>query len=223
VLALLAALRVPASEVSMAGSNEGSVTRWIGDLRAGGDSAAQHLWERYFDRLVHLARNKVRAVPRRGAAEDEEDAALSAFDSFCRGVGRGQFPRLADRDDLWRLLVVLTLRKACDQLERQGAAKRGGGQVVGESALCGADDERGGAGLDRFVGDEPTPEFAALVADQYRRLRDGLGDDSLRQVLDLRLEGYSREEIAGRLGCAVRTVTRKLDVIRETWLRGEDS
>src|SRR4051794_39017001 len=100
-------------------SGEGSVTRWIGDLRSGGDAAAQRLWERYFDRLVHLARNKLRALPRRGAAEDEEDAALSAFDSFCRGVARGQFPRLTDRDDLWRLLVVLTVRKAFDQVERQ--------------------------------------------------------------------------------------------------------
>jgi DNA-directed RNA polymerase specialized sigma24 family protein len=205
----------------MALSGEGSVTRWIGDLRAGGDSAAQHLWERYFDRLVHLARNKLRAVPRRGAAEDEEDAALSAFDSFCQGLGRGRFPQLADRDDLWRLLIVLTLRKACDQLTRQRAAKRGGDMVVGESDLCGA-DAPGGSGLDRLVGDEPAPEFAALVADQYRRLRDGLGDDSLRQVLDLRLEGYLQEEIAARMGCALRTVARKLDVIRETWLQGED-
>jgi DNA-directed RNA polymerase specialized sigma24 family protein len=221
-VALLAALRAPAFEVSMALSDEGSVTRWIGDLRAGGDSAAQHLWERYFDRLVHLARNKLREVPRRGAAEDEEDAALSAFDSFCQGLADKRFPQLADRDDLWRLLIVLTLRKACDQLTRQRALKRGGGMAVGESDLSGADDQRDGAGLDGFVGDEPTPEFAALVADQYRRLRDGLGDDSLRQVLDLRLEGYLQEEIAARMGCALRTVARKLDVIRETWLRGED-
>jgi DNA-directed RNA polymerase specialized sigma24 family protein len=206
----------------MALSGEGSVTRWIGDLREGGDSAAQHLWERYFDRLVHLAQNKLRAVPRRGAAEDEEDAALSAFDSFCQGLGRGRFPQLADRDDLWRLLIVLTLRKACDQLARQRAAKRGGGKVVGESDLCDADAPGGMAGLDRLVGDEPTPEFAAQVAEQYRRLRDELGEDSLRQVLDLRLEGYSREEIASRLGCALRTVARKLDVIRKTWLQGED-
>ena len=60
-----------------------------------------------------------------------------------------------------------------------------------------------------------------MVAEQYRRLRASLGDDSLRQVLDLRLEGFDREEIAARLGCAVRTVTRKLDVIRQTWLESE--
>ena len=73
----------------MASQDDGSVTRWIGDLKAGGDSAAQHLWERYFHRLVHLARARLRAARRVGAVEDEEDAALSAFDSFCRGAAAG--------------------------------------------------------------------------------------------------------------------------------------
>lgn len=72
--------------------SDGSVTRWIGDLKAGGQDAAQPLWERYFDRLVHLARNKLRARPRSATVEDEEDAALSAFDSFCRGAAEGRFP-----------------------------------------------------------------------------------------------------------------------------------
>ncbi len=185
----------------------------------GYDGAAQRLWERYFDRLVHMARNKLRGRPR--AVEDEEDAALSAFDSFCRGAAGGRFPQLTDRDDLWRLLVVLTARKAIDQVERQGAAKRGGGRLVGESAVAGIEDRSDCNGLDGIVGPEPTPDLAAMVIEQYRRLRDGLGDDRLRQVLDLRLEGYDREEIAARLGCAVRTVTRKLDVIRQTWLENE--
>jgi hypothetical protein len=70
----------------MAPRDDGSVTRWIGDLKAGGDSAAQHLWARYFHRLVDLARSRLRSTPLAGAIEDEEDAALSAFDSFCRGV-----------------------------------------------------------------------------------------------------------------------------------------
>jgi DNA-directed RNA polymerase specialized sigma24 family protein len=208
-------------ETSMPFDAEGSVTRWIGDLRAGGDAAAQHLWERYFDYLVHLARQKIRAAPRRAAVEDEEDAALSAFDSFCRGASAGRFPRLIDPDDLWRLLVVLTVRKALDQLERQRATKRGGGRLLGDSALIGGRDVGCKAALDILMGPNPTPEFAALVAEQYRRLRESLGDDSLLLVLDLRLEGYNRQEIAARLGCVVRTVTRKLDVIRQTWLENE--
>jgi DNA-directed RNA polymerase specialized sigma24 family protein len=204
----------------MALQDDGSVTQWIGDLKAGGDSAAQQLWERYFHRLVHLARARLRSAPRAGAFEDEEDAALSAFDSFHRGAAHGRFPQLTDRDDLWRLLVVITIRKVFGQLERQGARKRGGSQLVGESALIGADATEFG-GLDRLAGHEPSPELAAMVVDEYRRLRDGLRTEPLRQVLDLRLEGYTREEIAERLGCAERAVKRKLDVIRETWIQGE--
>jgi DNA-directed RNA polymerase specialized sigma24 family protein len=92
--------------------------------------------------------------------------------------------------------------------------------LAGESALIG-DDAAGGGGLDRLAGDEPSPELAAMVIDEYRRLRGGLRTEALRQVLDLRLEGYTREEIAQRLGCAERAVKRKLDVIRETWQQGE--
>lgn len=204
------------STLSEAADFEGSVTRWIGDLKAGGDGAAQSLWERYFERLVVLARSKLRAARRAGAVEDEEDAVLSAFDSFCRGAAAGRFPQLSDRDDLWRLLVVLTARKAIDQLKRHGAAKRGGGRLVGEADLPA--DAPGGNPLNQFIGPEPTPEFVAMLAEEYRRLHDGLGDERTRQVLDLRLEGFSREEIAARLGCAEKTVTRKLNLIRETWL-----
>jgi DNA-directed RNA polymerase specialized sigma24 family protein len=204
----------------MAAQDDGSVTRWIGDLKAGGDSAAQHLWERYFQRLVHLARARLRSARRTGAVEDEEDAALSAFDSFCRSAAAGRFRQLADRDDLWRLLVVITVRKVLGQIKRQGAQKRAGGRLVGEWALIGGAAAEGG-GLDRLAGQEPGPELAAVVVDEYRRLRGGLRNEALRQVLDLRLEGYTREEIAPRLGCAERTVKRKLEIIREAWLEGE--
>lgn len=90
--------------------SEGSVTRWIDLLKAGDAGAAQKLWERYFPRLVGLARKKLQGA-KKGVA-DEEDVALNAFDSFCRGAEAGRFPRLDDRDNLWQLLVVLTARKA---------------------------------------------------------------------------------------------------------------
>jgi DNA-directed RNA polymerase specialized sigma24 family protein len=179
------------------------VTRWLGDLKTGGDAAAQHLWERYFQRLVHLARQKLQAARERRAVEDEEDAALSAFDSFCRGVARGRFPRLTDRDDLWRILIVITVRKAYDQIARGNALARGGDK-----------EGVGGAGLDFVPGNEPTPELAAMVVDEYRRLRNALRDDALRQVLDLRLEGHKRREIADRMGLSHAAVARKLALIR---------
>ena len=113
------------------------VTIWIGDLKNGGDSAAQHLWERYCQRLAALARQLLRAKLPAGGIGDESDAALSAFDSFCRGLRRDAYPRLDDRDDLWRLLVVNTRGKVADRVRYELAAKRGGGKVVRAGEVAG--------------------------------------------------------------------------------------
>jgi DNA-directed RNA polymerase specialized sigma24 family protein len=196
----------------------GSVTRWIGALKDGEQAAAQPLWERYFQRLVQLARAKLRTV-RHGATADEEDAALSAFDSFCAGVARGRFPRLDDRDDLWRLLLILTARKLVDQARHAGRQKRGGGRVLDEAALNGPDTDAGPTGLDAIISPEPTPAFAALVAEEHRRLLNTLGDETLRRIATLKMEGYTLEEIAARLGCARRTVVNKLQLVRMRWER----
>src|SRR5215468_5927517 len=103
-------------------SPPGSVTHWLDGLRTGESVAARKLWENYFQRLVELARKKLRALPR--AAADEEDVALSAFDSFCRGAEHGRFPRLEDRHDLWQVLLMLTQRKAADLIQHEAREKR---------------------------------------------------------------------------------------------------
>jgi DNA-directed RNA polymerase specialized sigma24 family protein len=191
---------------------QGSVTRWLGQLQAGDPAAAQPLWERYFQRLVALARARLQGAPRRAA--DEEDVALSAFDSFCRAAGGGRFPQLGDRDDLWKLLVVMTARKACHLLRDQQRRKRGG--TAPAAGL--ADPEP--PDLDDIVGAEPSPEFAAQVAEETQRLLgllDQAGDAGLRGVALQKMEGYTVEEIAADLRCAPRTVARKLALIRKVW------
>src|SRR4051812_23674231 len=90
--------------------NAGSVTVWLGRLRGGDPDAADGLWERYFRRLQALARARLPAAL--GRAGGDEDVALDAFASLWRGVEDGRFAELASRDHLWRLLVVITLRKA---------------------------------------------------------------------------------------------------------------
>jgi DNA-directed RNA polymerase specialized sigma24 family protein len=197
----------------MSVDDEGSITRWIAGLKGGDLAAAQPLWERYFARMVTLARARLRASGRRDAGSDEEDVALSAFDSLCAGLARGQFPQLADRDDLWRLLVVITTRKVQAQARRGLRLKRGGGHVRAASDL-GEGDENDDDILARAVGSEPTPEFAAMVAEEYRQLLDRLGDDVLRKVAVLRMEGYTTDAVADQLGCARRTVARQLALIR---------
>lgn len=196
----------------MPNDEQGSVTRWITDLKAGDRRAVQPLWERYFARMASLARARLRAVRLRDGGQDEEDAALSAFDSLCVGLERGQFPQLDDREDLWRLLVVITSRKVLLQARRHLRQKRGGGNVrlATDLAEDGDDDEL----LARVVSSEPTPEFAAMVAEEYRRLLDRLGNDLMRQIAILRMEGATGDEIASKLGCARRTVVRQLSLIR---------
>jgi RNA polymerase sigma factor (sigma-70 family) len=204
----------------MPSDDSGSVTHWIGALKGGDLDAAQPLWERYFARLVRLAQTRLRARLAPGASEDEEDAALSAFDSFCRAAAEGRFPRLDDRDDLWRLLVAITERKAVEQMRRARRLKRGGGRVRTEADLTadGPDDEP--TGLDRIAGPQPTPEFAAEFAEEYRRLFEALRDEELRRIAVWKLEGHTIDEIATRLGCARRTVSRRLELIRTLWSAG---
>jgi DNA-directed RNA polymerase specialized sigma24 family protein len=193
-----------------------SVTLWLEHLKAGDPAAAGPLWERYFARLVTLARARLRAAPR--AAADEEDVALSAFDSFCRGVEAGRFPRLSDRDDLWRLLLVITARKAAALARWEGRAKRGGGRVVQASAVGGEDDSAADV-LAGLAGGEPTPVAAAQVSEECDRLLALLGDGELRQLAIWKLEGHTNAEIAGKLGKSVPTVERKLARVRMAWER----
>jgi DNA-directed RNA polymerase specialized sigma24 family protein len=197
---------------------EASVSQWLDRLKAGDPDAAQKLWQRYFRRLVGLARKKLRGAACRAA--DEEDVALSAFDSFCRGAERGCFPQLHDRQDLWQLLVLLTVRKAFDLKQHERRQKRvpRGGAVLDEAALPGpADSSVQEAAPEQIEGPEPTPAFAAQVAEQCRRLLERLDSPELRGVALCKMEGYSNEEIAARLGCGLRTVERRLQLIRSIW------
>jgi RNA polymerase sigma factor (sigma-70 family) len=187
----------------------------VAALKAGDAAAAQPLWERYHRQLVALARRKLQAARRRAA--DEEDVVQSAFHSFFQGVARGRFPQLNDRDNLWRLLVVITARKALDQLAHEHSKRQGGGTLQGESWISSPEPGWDDSAIDQVIGAEPTPEFAAQVAEEYQRLLDLLGDESLRRVAVGKMEGLTTDEVAERLGCSRRTVARKLETIRIIW------
>ena len=117
---------------------------------------------------------------------------------------------------MWRLLIRLTAQKAVDRRRYEGRAKRGGGRVRGESALAHDGDSGCGEGLAQIVGETPTPEFAAMVAEQCSRLLNCLNDD-LRPVALAKMEDYTNQEIAAKLGCSLSTVERSLRLIRKIW------
>jgi DNA-directed RNA polymerase specialized sigma24 family protein len=190
-------------------SSEGSVTGWLGELQGGNQAAAQQLWEHFFARMVGLARQRLRGVVGRGV--DEEDVALSAFHSFCRNAEGGKFPGLLDRDSLWRLLVVITARKAAHFVRDETRLKRGGNRAAG------AGHDPGNWQIEGLLSREPSPEFTAQFAEECNRLLEKLGDPQLAQVALWRMEGHTVEEIAVKLQAAPRTVKRKLQLIRELW------
>jgi DNA-directed RNA polymerase specialized sigma24 family protein len=198
----------------LAVANQNSVTIWIDGIKAGDGSDIERLWDRYFERLVRLAAARLPAHSRRSF--DEEDVALSAFQSFCDRAGRGQFPQLSDRDDLWRLLATITVRKALDTIRQQSRQKRGGGQVLGESALLvGAGTE--GEGLAEVLSREPTSDEVAGFAENYHRFLARLEEPPLRTIALRRLEGQTTREIAHALNVSTKTVERKLQLIRAIW------
>lgn len=197
-------------------SPKGSVSRLLELFKAGDDAAVQSLWKRYCVRLVRLARQKLRKTQLR--VEDEEDVALSAFNSLCMGARRDHFPELTDRDGLWGLLVFITAQKAADRVVYWRRKKRGGGKVRGDSVF--GSDQAGSHehGFDRVLSQGPGPETLVAWAEEYRRLLNSLGDRTLQNVAELRVQGYKLEEIAKRLGLARRTVHRKISLIRKLWL-----
>jgi DNA-directed RNA polymerase specialized sigma24 family protein len=191
-------------------SESGSVSSWIGRLKSGEHEAAQRLWEDYFQRLVGLARKKLQGVHLR--ASDPEDVALSAFASFCLAAERGRYPQLLDRHDLWHLLVVITARKVSHQREYEAAQKRNPPTQAAGRAAGAADEE---ARIDEVLSREPTPEFAAQLAEEYQRLLNRLEDDQLRAIAVWKTEGYTNVEIATQLGRSTRRVEQKLRLIRD--------
>jgi DNA-directed RNA polymerase specialized sigma24 family protein len=197
-------LAVNGEERDVSTENPGSVTGWIGRLKQGDESAARALWTRYFRRLVRLARSRLPSRSRTTA--DEEDVALSAFHCLYRSMSRGRVPDLEDRDDLWRLLATITMHKAMDQNRRLGRRKRGG--------RC----EPIAADPDQIASSEPDAELSACLAEQFERLINQLGDSTLRRIALWKVEGFTNEEIASQLGSGLRTVERKLAVIRATWI-----
>jgi RNA polymerase sigma factor (sigma-70 family) len=196
----------------MAGSD--SISIWLREVKKGDAESARRLWERYFPKLVRLAQKKLAYLPRR--MEDEEDVALSALDSFCRAADRGRFPQVNDRESLWRLLCRITHRKAVDLIRRSqrgmgDARVRGGFCLVGSSTTSSREPMAPMAPL------ETAGDFAAIVAEEVRRLLTMLPDDELRAIALFKMDGHTNQEIAREMGCAERTIERRLKYLRVIW------
>lgn len=191
------------------------ITVWVQQLADRPETSMEVIWQQYYEKLISVARRRLRGMPRRQL--DEEDIVVDAMNSLFAGVQAGRFPDLNDRNDLWKILLTITARKAAKAIRANVAQKRGGGALRGESVFVRPGDDGDGAGIANVLGREPSPEFADEVVRQCEELLGDLDDPVLTQIAALKLEGYTHEDIAERLGIAVRSVERKLARIRQCW------
>jgi RNA polymerase sigma-70 factor, ECF subfamily len=181
-------------------------TRWqalIDGLRRGDSRTAQEFWNQYGGMLHGLAEKHLGGGVRRRVGP--EDVVQSACRTFLRRAQMGEF-QLPDSESLWRLLCAITLTKLREQTRFHLRQKRGLDQEIHASALP---DASGSAAAFDQVARAPGPVEAAQFAEQFQQLLSTL-DEEERQFVDLKLQDFTQDEIAQRLGCSERTVRRIL-------------
>jgi DNA-directed RNA polymerase specialized sigma24 family protein len=188
-----------------------SVTRLIVRLKSEDSDAAGEIWRRYVARLLPLARARLASSSDR--AGDEEDVMVSVFERFFRAAGENRFAKLNDRDDLWQILLMLTDRNVTQRFRRASAEKRDAGKAASLDALADA----AGGDLRELVEREPSPDDVAAFNDSLTDALARLGDDRIREIAILKLEGHENAEIARRTNVSLSSVERKLRLIREKW------
>lgn len=168
--------------------------------KAGDQSAASVLFERYQARLTALVRSRLsRRLARR---VDPEDIVLSAYRSFFVASRRDQVG-CGPSDDLWPLLTTFVLRKLARQSRRHTADCRSVDQ----------EQQQGSDWVEDVASDEPTAEQAAILTDEVERLLATL-DPTAREVFVRTLQGSDVGMIARELGLNERSVRRALERIR---------
>lgn len=180
------------------GEEPGSITRWLEEIKQGVQGEPQRrIVDHFLYQLEALARRRLKHLH---GYENEEDVALSAMNSFLMRVPANEYAGLCDRKSLWRLLAAITLNKAVTAQRKQMAQKR---------------DVRRETSLEAMLQEEPSHALLDSVVSEGNRLLESLNDQTLRTIAQMRMEGFTNEEVAASIQRSVKTVERKLLLIRK--------
>src|SRR5262245_28835758 len=172
--------------------------------RAGDQDAARVLFDSFVERLLPLARRRI--SQRLASRVDAEDIVQSVFRTFFARLKEDQF-EIENHDDLFRLLVRITVHKTLRQIAHHRAAKRNPGQEMGQS-------DSAHEQLLQLLTSEPTPEATVSFLDQLEHFMQQMPEAD-RRILELRMEGFSTDEIAQKTGSYDRKIRRVLERIRD--------
>ncbi len=188
----------------------------VNRFKSGDKDAANELLQRYFDRTVRAAGNRIAERRLRGVGS--EDIAVSVFESLWKKADQRQFgdDDLVQPDEFWRLLCTMIRFKTEDHVRRENANKRGGGAVRGESIFA-KPDASSAFGIAAFSDGVMSPAEQAAFRDQHERMMRLLDDDTLQEIVMMRMEEQKVSEIAAHFGKSERWVKRKLALIRDIW------
>jgi len=185
---------------------DGSVTRMIEGLRRKSDSAGAEVWRRFQRRMAGLAQRKLR--PGVGV-KDSEDIAIEAFHSFLVRLADGRLAYVRNREDAWRTLATIVVRKAINAARDACRLRRAPAPTHELMSAPGS--------VDSVVDPAPTPDRQIALDDAMETLLAVLDDDQLRSIALAKLAGETNQEIAVQQKCSLATIERRLKLIRMRW------
>src|SRR3954468_16877007 len=169
-------------------------------LRRGEESAATALYLKYARRLLALA--QARTSNDLAAKEEADDIVQSVFKSFFRKASAGLYD-VPEGEELWNLLLVITINKIRAKGNYHRAAKRDMRLATGDQPL-----EAVAAG--EGANDAALAELRMVIDE----ILTGLPEKSA-EIVELRIAGHEVNEIVGRAKRSKRTVERVLQDFRE--------
>ena len=172
----------------------------VAGLRAGEPAAVRRFWTEYGPLLHEVADRRLAAALRRRVGA--EDVVQSVCRTFLRRVKGGELV-LEDAERLWHLLCAIAVAKTREQARFHGRQKRNVHRGVSMEA-----EEVG-----QLAADATSPEAAAIASEIEAEL-ETLEEDE-RQIVMLKIQDLTNEEIAEKLGCSERTVRRLIQKVRE--------
>jgi len=187
-----------------------TVESFVNSLRQGDPAAAQAVFDQYVDKMVAMARKRI--SQRLASRIDAEDVVQSVFRTFFHRTKEGQF-EFQDPEDICKTLARITMHKVFRQVAHHQAAKRDAGRELGSG-----DDSQDL--VVNLVSREPSPEDTTALIDQMDHFLSTLKPQE-REILELRMQGFSTVDIAKRLGILDRKIRRLMERLRSQAARAD--
>ena len=164
-------------------------------IRSGHTDAATDLYRRYARRIQALARKQIGTGL--GTRVEPDEIVQSVFRTFFRRLTEGHYDVPAG-EELWGLFLVIALNKVRTAARFHGQARRDIART-----------ERLAHDAQMSVDDEDLATLRQVITELLDQI-----PESHRDVVSLRIEGYTVEEIAKQTGLSKRTAERVLQRFR---------